>query len=112
MYEVFLGGYSTLKNDHVTFMYAKWAVNVKKMFPLQLCKIFFFRIAWKSTSCKRKNFFTIYGSFCKISICVIWRVMETQLLISTLILHRLSVNAVTLLRQETAAKDHLYKWLN
>lgn len=34
-----------------------------KLFPLQLCEIFLFRIAWKNTSSKRKNCFVIYGSF-------------------------------------------------
>ncbi len=62
-YEVFLGGYSTLKNDYLIFAYATWPVNAEKTFPLQFCEIFLFRIAWKTTSCKRKNFFAIYGSF-------------------------------------------------
>ncbi len=60
-YELFLGGYSTLKNDHVTFSYARW---LKK--KIQFCEIFLFRIAWKITSCECKNFFAIYGSFCEI----------------------------------------------
>ncbi len=40
LYEVFLGGYSTLKNDHVTFTYARRHVNVKIKNPLQFCVIF------------------------------------------------------------------------
>ncbi len=66
-YEVFLGGYSTLKNDYLTFYICQVTCKcAKKTFPLQFCEIFFFRIAWKITSCERKNFFAIYGSFCEI----------------------------------------------
>ncbi len=45
-YEVFLGGFSILK---------KFCDNP-------------FRIAWKATSCERKNFFAIYGSFYEIDV--------------------------------------------
>ncbi len=48
------------------FTYAMSPVNAKKPFPLQFCEILLFRIAWKTTSCERKNFFAIYGSFCEI----------------------------------------------
>ncbi len=35
---VFLGGYSALNNDHVTFTYAKSAENFYfELFPLQFC---------------------------------------------------------------------------
>ncbi len=51
------------------FAYAMWPVNAKKTFPMQFCEIFLkYRIAWKTTSCKRKNFFAIYGSFCEIDV--------------------------------------------
>ncbi len=59
-YEVFLGGYSTLKSDHMTFYICHLTCKCEKeKFPLQFCEIFLFRIA-------RKTFFAIYGSFCEI----------------------------------------------
>ncbi len=66
-YEVFLGGYGTLMNDYMTFTYAMWPVNAKKTFPFQFCELYLFRIDWKTTSCERKNFFAIYGSFCELT---------------------------------------------
>ncbi len=38
MYEVFLGSYNTLKNDHMVTCKCK----KNKMFPLQFCEIFIF----------------------------------------------------------------------
>ncbi len=44
-YEVFLGGYSTLKNDQEIFTNARCPANVKKTIPLQFHNIFLFQIA-------------------------------------------------------------------
>ncbi len=45
-YEMFLGGYSTLKNDHMSFYICHVTCKCgKKKFPLQICEIFLFRIA-------------------------------------------------------------------
>ncbi len=67
MYEVFLGGYSTLKSDHMTFYIRHVACKCGKNVSIAvLAKYSFFRIAQKTTSCERKNFFAIYGSFCEI----------------------------------------------
>ncbi len=46
------------------FTYTMWPVNAKK--NVSIWEIFLFRFAWKTTSCERKNFFAIYGSFCEI----------------------------------------------
>ncbi len=48
MYEVFLGGYSTLKNDRVIFMYARWPVNAKKPVTIAVLQNIPFRIACKN----------------------------------------------------------------
>ncbi len=49
------------------FTYIMWPVNAgKKKFPLQVCEIFLFQIAWKTTSCERKNVFAMYDNCCAI----------------------------------------------
>ncbi len=42
--------------------------DTQNLFSLQYCDIFLLWIAWKTTSCEHKNFFTIYGSCCKIDV--------------------------------------------
>ncbi len=60
MYEVFLGGYSTLNNDYVTFYIRPVTCKCEKTFP------FHFRMPEKPPHASVKNFFAIYGSFCEI----------------------------------------------
>ncbi len=55
-------------------MFAKWPVNAKKLFRLKFWKILLFQIAWKTTSCERKNIYFVYeymGIFAKYS-CFHW----------------------------------------
>ncbi len=68
MYEVFHGGYSTLKNDHVTFAYARRPVNEKKNCShCTFAKYSFFELPEKPPHGSVKTFFAIYGSFCEIA---------------------------------------------
>ncbi len=56
-YEVFLGGYSSLKNDYITFYICHVTCKCKKIktFPLKFYEIFLFRIAWKTPSFNLRN---------------------------------------------------------
>ncbi len=63
IYEVFLGGYSTLKNDHMTLMYAMW----KKHFHWSCAKYSFVELPEK-TPCERNFVFAIYGHFYEIDV--------------------------------------------
>ncbi len=66
---MFLGGYSTLKKDHVIFTYTRWPVNAKKnCFHCSLAIYSFFKLPEKPHHVSVIFFFLIYGSFCKIDV--------------------------------------------
>lgn len=89
MYEVFRGGYSTqfhiFKEWSCDFYARQVTCKSENLLLLQFCDfiyLFIFKIAWKKTSCKRKNVLQYIGAFVKlptISVWALWRVMETHL---------------------------------
>ncbi len=66
--EVFLGDYSTLKNDHMTLMYAMWPVNVKKNISIEVVRNIPLSNYLKKHDVSVIYFFAIYGHFYEIDV--------------------------------------------
>ncbi len=68
MYEVFLGGYSTLKNDYLTFYIRHVSCKcAKKRFHCSYAKYSFFELPEKPPHASVKTFLRYMGVFAKLT---------------------------------------------